>query len=164
MAIAAATAGNPLIPAQAGELQCYSPNTEKKTCRSLATYKEDESGGYANTAVVLLSNSRAITLETITEVKLIDGAVCGKILAEDILRGTIKADGNSMPAERVASVLDQVAKAMAERSLTGHEICTRYETTSERLTAKASIDGVYHPELDQPVVWVKPTDGYTVAP
>jgi hypothetical protein len=46
----------------------------------------------------------------------------------------------------------------------GKEICTRYEADGSGLVAKVTIAGADSPAPDQPVKWVSPKDGYTVAP
>jgi hypothetical protein len=45
----------PITPAGKGQLQCYSPNTNRKTCNSLASYKPGARGSIDNVAIVLIS-------------------------------------------------------------------------------------------------------------
>ena len=167
IALLAASAGaeiteGPLAPADAGKVQCHSPDIARKVCRSLAYYSLDGRGNYINTATVLLSASSTVAMEVSTPVVVVDGAVCGVLRAEDLLRGRVVVDGKPMSDERSAPILEQVAASMSR--LFGHQICTRYEAVGDHLIAKGSIDGTHRPDLDQTVIWVSPSAGFTVAP
>jgi hypothetical protein len=48
--------------------------------------------------------------------------------------------------------------------LMGKEICTTYVSVPGGLVAKVTIAGSYRADADQRVRWVKPSDGYQVAP
>jgi hypothetical protein len=74
----------------------------------------------------------------------------------------LRANGTLGPAAQATPALVQIAQALS--SVIDKEICTRYVMEGVVLKAKASIDGVEQPALDQPVIWVKESDGYTVAP
>lgn len=155
-------ATDPLAPARAGQLQCYSPDTAKKTCNSLAGYTDNGDGTFTNTVTVLLSSQPAITLSNATMVRVIDGAVCGTISQRDIAAGTVSVDGQVLPSEQAQFVLAAVSNALDK--VIDHEICTTYEPVGEGLVAHGSLDGVARSDLDQPIIWVAPSDGYTVAP
>jgi hypothetical protein len=48
--------------------------------------------------------------------------------------------------------------------LKGREICVRYEPAEDgTLMGITTIAGGRRPELDEPVLWIKPTDGYSLA-
>ena len=153
---------DPLAPARAGQLQCYSPDTARKTCNSLAGYGDNGDGTYTNTATVLLSSQPAITMSNATSVRLIDGAVCGTLSQADIAAGTVSVDGQVLPSGQAQFVLAAVSNALDK--VIDHEICTTYEPAGEGLVAHGSLDGVARPDMDQPIIWVTPSDGYTVAP
>ena len=155
-------AHGPLAPAEAGKIQCHSPDMAKRTCRSLAYYSLDDSGNYINTAVVLVSADRQLTLETSTPVKVIGEAVCGEVRAEDLLRGRVMDHGKPLGDEQSAVILERVASSMF--GLFGHQICTNYKPAGDFLIAKYSIDGIFRPEISQMVIWVAPSAGFSVAP
>jgi hypothetical protein len=56
----------------------------------------------------------------------------------------------------------QVEMSMASRF--GKEICTTYEPFKDESYAHVTIDGVNDTESMDYVRWVKPDEGYTVAP
>src|SRR5437899_11866948 len=80
----AASLPDPIAPAANGQLQCYSPDTARKTCNSLASYKPGANGTIDNIAVVLISKDPVITMEAVSPVEIKAGKVCGKIRKQDI--------------------------------------------------------------------------------
>lgn len=160
--LTAATYAAPLEPAAEGKMQCYVPNLERKTCASLALYKLNPDGTYANTAIVLLNKAPVVLMETVTPVRIVSGAVCGTIQAEDIAKARLTVNGQVLTAEQAAPALAQVSAAMA--TIEGRDICTTYIDNGLNLTAKSTIDGVAQPAMDQAVKWVDPKEGYAVAP
>ncbi|ESQ89637.1 hypothetical protein ABAC460_12265 [Asticcacaulis sp. AC460] len=152
---------DPLAPVQYGQVQCYSPDAATKTCNSIARYTPN-SGGYTNTATILLSSRPAVTMTTSTQVQVRDGAVCGTLRDEDIEAAKVKVDGRGLSSGEASLVVSAVADAVND--YVGQEICTTYVAAGDGLTAKASVQGTPQPELDQPVIWVSPSDGYKVAP
>jgi hypothetical protein len=46
----------------------------------------------------------------------------------------------------------------------GKEICTAYPAAGDHLQAKVTIDGAAHAEMTAAVIWVRPDEGYKVAP
>ncbi len=164
-----ATAGNvtqkyadPLKPAGSGMLQCTTPDTVHKTCKSIAAYKLMPDGGYKNTGIVMLSPRGPVTMRIVSLLTIIDNADCGTLRTEDIKAANIFVAGKKVSAKQAAPILAKVEIAMA--SLIGHQICERIEETESGSVTKGFVDGVYHPEADEPMIWVKPEDGYRVAP
>ena len=152
--------GNPLANAEKGQLQCYRPDVERKTCQSIAAYDRRGPGAYDNKAIIPLGNGA--TLETHAPVEVRGDAVCGFIRSADVIAGQIKVGGEVLPPDRAKPALERIAQAMA--ALTDKEICTRYEPSGKNLTAKISISGAYQPDKDEAVKWISPADGYTVTP
>lgn len=163
LAAASAAYAAPLTPAADGQVQCYVPDTARKTCSSMAYYVARDDGSFDNRAIVLINKSPAVTLETTTRVTIRDGAVCGALRAEDIAAGKITAGGRVMTSDEAGPVLNSISQALT--NVFGHEICTVFAPdASGKLTAQATMDGKRQAEQDQPVLWVSPSDGYTVAP
>ena len=152
----------PLAPAGKGMAQCYVPNVATKTCGSMATYHQNADGTFTNKAMVLISKSPPAILEMNTNVQVKNGAVCGKILEQNITSARLTVNGTDVPADQSAPVLAQVASGMT--AVVGHEICTSYVQSGGQLVAKATMDGVPKPDQDQVMLWVSPADGYSIAP
>lgn len=151
---------SPLALAEQGQVQCYRPDVQKKTCQSIASYQRTGPGTYDNRALIPVSADA--TLETHTPVVIKGDAVCGFVRREDTMAGKLRVDGHLVDAEKAKPILERIAEAMAPMS--GKEICTKYVPTGAEFTAKISIGGTYDPEEDQTVKWIDPTDGYTVTP
>ena len=163
LALAAANPAypDPLSPAAHGQVQCYVPS-DHKTCASTTTYTANGDGTYTNASVVLLAKKPAVVMQLATPVTLKSGAVCGALRREDIAGATVTINGQAVPAEKAGPVLAQLAGAMG--SIIGHEICTTFVPTDTGYVAKSTMDGKAQPDQDQKVIWVSPSDGYTVAP
>lgn len=151
---------NPLARAENGQLQCYRPDAQKKTCQSIASYQRTSPGSYDNKALIPVSANA--TLETHTPVVLKADAVCGFIRAQDIIGGTLRVDGTIVDPEKAKPILERLSQAAVQ--LADKEICTRYEPAGTDFTAKISIGGTYRPDQDETVEWITPADGYTVTP
>jgi hypothetical protein len=162
VAVAASGADEaPLAQSDEGFVQCYEPNDVAKTCRSLAGYKRKGDGTWDNTAIVLIDPRHSVSLETVTPVHVKNGAVCGYMRSEDVLKGKLRVSGEAIPDEKAALVLARIATAMAP--MMNKEICTAYVQGQGALVAKATIEGSTTPLPDQRVRWILPSDGYTVA-
>ena len=150
----------PLAKAEAGFMQCYQPDQTAKTCQSIASYKPNGDGTWVNTAVVALSPRQPITLETTTPVHLnAEGAICGQIRRDDVMKGKLAYAGQQLPDDKAAPILARIADGMAP--MMGKEICTTYLADGAGMIAKVTIDGQSAPMPDQKVIWIRPEDGYT---
>ena len=152
----------PIAAAAQGQLQCYAPNTARKTCQSLAAYKLSTDGTIENIAIVLISQSPAITMRTMSPVEIKADQVCGPIRAQDIEAASFTV-GDHIADPAQTTLLRQKMEA-AIQGMIGHEVCTAYIPDSGALLAKATVDGVPQPTMDQRVIWVSSADGYSVAP
>jgi hypothetical protein len=153
---------NPLQLAEQGLLQCWVPDSSKKTCRVIASYRKTGPGMYDNEAKVALSSQGPMTVETHTPVSIRGDAVCGQIRTQEILAGTLRKGDEIVSSADAQPVLNQVARLVAP--LDGQETCTRYEPSGPNFKAKISIAGTYRPEHDTEVKWIGPADGYAVTP
>ena len=148
---------DPLSPATAGGLQCYSPDIARKICQSLAAYARSSDGEIVNTAVVLISTSPPITMTTTTPVVVRDGVVCGAIRAMDIGAATFTLSGRPLDDAQTSSLRQQMSANMS--AMFDREICTAYKSDG---TAEATLGGALQPVMK--VIWVAPDQGYAVGP
>jgi hypothetical protein len=158
----AAALSGPIEPASAGKLQCYSPNLATKTCQSLASYEAGPDGAIVNPATVLISAAPAITMRTVSPVIIKADKVCGVLHAEEIAAAEFTIGEKPATGPQTGLLRQKVAEG--QRAFLGHEICTAYIPAGDVLLAKASIDGVAQPKLDQKMIWVSPSDGFKVKP
>ena len=158
--VEARTAG-PIAPSSLGKLQCYAPDVARKTCQSLASYRPNPKGGIDNVAVVLVASKPPIAMQTVSPVDVREGQVCGVVRPEDFQSAEFTTDGQPVDPEQAAVLREKVLTAM--KTYVGHEICTTFVPSGGSLLAKESIDGVADPTLDERVIWISPSDGYTVS-
>ena len=155
-------AADPIAPAFRGQLECHFPDVAKKSCRSLAGYARTTDGKIMNSATILLAPNPLVLMRSVAPVEVKGGAVCGVILQADIDSATFTIAGQPADETRTRTLRQAVAAAFA--SALNHEICTTYVADGDGLKVAGSIDGVRRPELDQPVRWVSPSEGYAVQP
>lgn len=153
---------DPFAPALKGKVQCYAPNPQRKTCQSIGGYARTPGGDYQNTAIVLLSPSPVIVMETVAPVTARRGAICGVLTRRDVATTRFLVDGQ--PADAAQAERLHAAVAQAEASMFNHEICTAEAVVNGTPMAQVSVDGTRNPALDQPMIWVSPGDGFKVAP
>ena len=127
----------PIALASDGQLQCWSPDTARKTCLALATFKLRDDGAIEASAVVQVSSRPPATMEIAIPVEVADGQVCG-------------------------AVRDQVRETI--RNFIGRRLCVAFLLQGASLLAKPTLDGAPQRGMDQTVIWVAPSQGYSVAP
>lgn len=157
-----AESADPLAPSLKGQLHCYGPNVERRTCVSLGAYAKDAQGVIQNTAVVLMAARPRIVMTTVAPVEVKGGAVCGYIRMRDLQAASFVIDGTPADSTDAEAVRKAVAPAYAP--FLDKEFCTVYRADGPGLVGEVTVDGVRRRELDQRVRWVSPADGYAVAP
>ena len=156
------TPSNPLAPAIAGQLECTRPDDQKKTCRTISSYRLVEGATYSSTATILISPEGPVTFEATVPATVKAERVCGVMRAEDISSGKLRVAGTLLDDAQAAPLLARMVTALS--SVMNKEICVTYTSTAEGLIEKATIDGVYQADQDEAVEWVRPDAGYVVAP
>ncbi len=152
----------PLTPAGQGQLQCYVPNVQAKTCQLLAAYQRNAAGVIQNQATVLLAQDPVITMTTSAPVEIKDGRVCGPVRPEDFAGASFTIAGAPADIRQTADLRQHVADGM--KSVIGHEICVAYVRTGEAWVAKALLDGAPQADGDEAFIWVAPDAGWKVGP
>lgn len=158
----ASLAGSPIARAEKGDVQCYQPDTTKKTCQSIADYKRLPDGTIQNVATVLVGLKPVVVMQTATTVTIRNGQVCGPIKQADIDGATFTVNGAPATAKQAELLRKQMTDSMA--TLLNADICTAYLQSGNSFTARETVDGASQPNLDQHVIWVAQADGYKVAP
>lgn len=149
---------DPFARSRGGAIECYTPDTVNRTCRAMSRYRFEE-GRIGNDAMVLIQNNPTIVMYASTTVYARDGMVCGRSDPEEVRAARFTVDG--APAEESVTIqLRQAVQAMVES--TGDEVCSRFAPSAEGATAAVIIDGVEHPELVEPVIWIRSEDGYSI--
>jgi hypothetical protein len=158
----AAEASDPLAQARSGMLQCYAPDPARRTCKSLAGYAFGPNG-IENQAEVLISPQGPLVMKNSTPVVVRGGAVCGPIRAEDIDGAQVLLAGRPISGPNADHVKAQLKSGVA--NLMGAEVCTSFVAGPQGYTTQVTVNGTPAPEMsDAPMIWVRPGEGWTVAP
>lgn len=91
-----------------------------------------------------------------------NGAVCGPIRRQDIDQAQFTIDGQAAGDENTQTIRGQMAQQLV--SMIDVEVCTTFVPVADGLRADAVVGGTARPDLVQHVIWVRPEDGYHVAP
>jgi hypothetical protein len=154
--------GDVLGPARQGQLQCFEPNVAAKTCQSIGGYTFNANGVIDNTADVLIMPQPVIVMRVTAPVTLRGGAICGPLTTADIERATFTIDGAAASAEDTQAIKTALTQQLAP--MLNVETCITLTPVDGGFRADSVMAGTPRPELSQRVVWVRPEDGYRVAP
>lgn len=158
----AADPADPLAAARQGMLQCYAPDPARRTCRSLSAYVFGPDG-VENRAEVLISPDGPLVMKASTSVRVQGGAVCGPIRAQDIDASEVLFAGRPLGGARAEHAKAELKRGLA--ALIGAEVCTTFTPTAQGYVTHVTVDGQPAAEMsDSPLMWVKPGDGWRVAP
>lgn len=149
-----------LAPARGGEVQCFTPNVLRRTCSAISSYTLHTDGSYENRSQVLLSRQPFIVMTSSSPVSVRDGAVCGPVTNEHLQAAQFTIDGQAAGADNAAYLREQVAQMPG---FLANEICAVYTRTGDGIRAEYTVNGVRSAEASQ-FVWVRPDEGYRVAP
>jgi len=160
LAAALQAAADPLAPARIGDLQCYGADPVRKTCRALAGYTFGAGGQILNQAEVMIQDAPVVTMKTVSPVVVRDGAVCGQLSGVD--KAQIAVQGRWLSEDAAAPVRAKLQQSMAP--MLGKEVCTTYRRSGGWWIAEVTMDGVAQQNLNDTLLWVPPSAGYTVQP
>ena len=149
-----------LAPAREGQLLCFAPNALRRTCSALASYTQREDGAYVNQAQILIVREPVIVMVIASLVAVRDNAVCGPMTTRHLEGALFAIDGQRASDDNAAYLREQVA---AMPGFLGNEVCTTHVSSAAGLSAQHTNNGASSGESTQ-MVWVRPDQGYRVAP
>ncbi|MBO9623127.1 MAG: hypothetical protein J7500_10490 [Sphingomonas sp.] len=161
LAIAAQAGGDEdtLTPAREGLLRCTSPDPARKTCSSLTSFTIRPDGSF-EAEVTGIGGPAGIQVHYRMPGKIVGGAACFVHRTDTLASATF-----TKPNARLAQSLQETLRrdlAAAMAPLNGRQRCYRDQIDNAVLIARTTLDGVAQPDLDRPVRWVAPGDGYKV--
>jgi hypothetical protein len=109
---------------------------------------------------VVLQASPVVTMRTVSPVTVRDGAVCGPLSGVD--KAQISVRGRRMAEADAAPIRAQLTQSMA--SMLGKEVCTTYRRSGDWWIAEVTMDGVARQDMNDTLIWVPASAGYTVQP
>lgn len=154
---------DPLARARAGELQCDGPDVANRTCKAISSYVFAPDGAVTNKSESLISPSGPMIMRTSSDVTVRDGAVCGPVSGADIDRSEILFAGRPITGQQAEQVKTQLKSGLGP--MLGAEVCTRFAPAETGYKTQVTINGqAAPPEAGVQVMWIKPGEGWTVAP
>lgn len=159
--LSAAADDDPFAQARAGMVECFKPDTAHKTCEEIDTYSFDAQGGVSNRQEVMLAPKPLVVATATSIVKAHDGAICGTLDKQDFDNAAITVDGKPAPDDVAAGVRGVMRDSVAADL--GKEFCVALTPRGDGFATRVTIGGVEKSDSST-VIWVKPGDGYTLAP
>lgn len=159
-AVQAAADGDVLSPARQGMVRCVAPNRIRKTCATLTAFTVRPDGSFDADVTGVGVQGTAITVQYRMAGKLIDGAACFTLHRDTLAEASFAKPGAKLAQTLQNTLRRQLQEAM--EPLVDRVRCYRDRSDGGGLVAKTTLDGVAHPELDRPVLWVAPNAGWKV--
>ena len=151
-----------IAPGLQGQVQCYEPDTTRKVCRAVSAYLVNPDGTIDNPFEALISVDPVVTMLGTTRVTVRGNAVCGPMTRAELDRFVFTISGARVPDEQANRIRETIASSPGSLA---NEVCTTYTPTENgAFRADAVVDGVSSPEMAMQVIWVRPDEGYRVAP
>jgi hypothetical protein len=123
-------------------------------------YSFEADGRILNRAEVVLQDSPLVTMTTISPVTVRGGAVCGPLSGVD--KAQIAVRGRRLPEADAAPIRAQLQQSMA--SMLGQEVCTTFRRSGDWWIAEVTMSGVARPDMNDTLIWVPASAGYTIQP
>lgn len=165
LAMTAPSDPNPLAPARDGRVQCYTPDVERKVCRAIGAYRFEPDGRIINDAENMLSTDPLVILRASSDVYVKGNAECasaGAFNESHIL--SVEVNGAPLEGEQLAAARSMYIERMRSGIGTG-EYCSTYHSKPDgSLRALVTVDGIPRRESEDTIMWVRPEDGWRVAP
>jgi hypothetical protein len=154
---------DPLARARAGELQCDGPDVAHRTCKAISSYVITPDGGVTNQSEALISASGPTVMRTTSHVSVQDGAICGPVSGEDIDQAQLSFGGRPISGPQAEQVKAQLKSGLGP--ILGAVVCTRFTPADNGYMTQVTVNGqAAPPDAGVQVIWIKPGDGWTVAP
>jgi hypothetical protein len=159
-ALAQAQSVDPFARAREGWVECHDANTVARTCSAFGAYRFLNAGDVQNDVMMHLSSVPLIIVYSTSTVYARDGMVCERISRDSIYSARITVDGQPAPPQ-----IDQQIKGSVWGLFAGvNELCSRLAGEGDAVTVAVFFDGVERPDLAARFTWIRPDQGYTLAP
>jgi hypothetical protein len=159
---AVAQSGDVLAPARQGQVQCFVPNAAAKTCQSTGSYVFNANGVIDNVSEILIMPQPVVVMRASSPVTVRNNAICGPLTADDIARATFTIDGRPATDQETANIRTGLTQQLTP--MFNVEMCVSVTAADGGYRADSTVGGTARPDLAQPMLWVRPEEGYRVAP
>jgi len=161
---AAFTAPDPLAPAREGLVQCYGVHVERKTCDGIGAYSVGQDGVLTNNSMNVMSVEPLVLMRATSKVYVRGEAECSMVTDPASMIVGLEVDGAALEGEQFEILRQEIAAGLKANLGTG-EFCTTYHPGQNGLLrATVTVNGVEKPQVENTALWVRPEDGWRVAP
>jgi hypothetical protein len=157
---AQASDGDVLAQAREGKLRCTAPDRTRKTCATLTRFTIRPDGSFDAEVTGMASRPAQISVRYTMPGTVENGALCFIHTASALNGATFTKPGAKLAASLQETLRAQIVASMAP--LNGKRRCYRDRNVNGELSSATTLDGLAHPELDRPILWVSPEDGFKV--
>ncbi|WP_395644803.1 hypothetical protein [Terricaulis sp.] len=154
---------DPLAPARQGYVRCDEPDTVRRTCIFMETFRFERGGRITSHQTTLHRAEPLVVMEIETPITMRGAAFCDPFRESDVNAATFSVDGRAAGRDATASLRAEVLARFS--ALMGRESCVLLAPAGEgRFTTSVTIDGAPYPRQASTMIWVRPEDGYRVLP
>lgn len=154
---------DPLAQAHTGKIQCLTPDTKAKTCRSTLAYAFGPGGAIRVSAETAVSETGPIIImKRQGPIAMKDGALCRTLTTSDIETANFFISGRPATAKEASGLRAEMKTEYA--GLIGKELCTRYTADGAGQKATMTVNGAPQPDVTDTAIWIDPKAGYKVSP
>lgn len=155
---------DPLAPARGGQVQCYSPDVEQKTCESIGTHRFEPDGRIISKGEIVINDDVRVVLVAQNEVYIRDGAECSSVpLSPDQIL-SIEIDGEALSGDELDTFSRGLVDALND-SLGEGEFCSTYHPKPDgSMVVLSTVGGEPRPDLTSTARWVRREDGWRLQP
>jgi len=151
----------PIVRANAGDIQCYMPDERRKTCGTTSRYRRMASGVIEMVTQMVIT--RTVTMEVTEPVEIKGDKVCSVMLQSELDAAKfVTTDGKSVDDAQVQKLREHVGSDVGRYF--GHLMCTAYKDLGPNLVATQTLDGELIDRQVIPMIWVHADEGYQVRP
>ena len=158
------TVPDPLAPGRTGQVQCYGPDVEQKTCESIGSYRFEPDGRIINKAENVVSSSPRIVVTAAGEVYVRNGAECTSESATPDHILSVEVNGEPLTGADLDTVRQQIATGMNEAVGEGEYCSTYHPKPDGSMIALVTVAGQPRPDFTSTVLWVRREDGWRLQP
>src|SRR5215210_3253809 len=91
---------------------CSNPDAGTKSCSSMSSYNPSDDGSVIETTEILLTPAPPLTLTMSIATQVAGGSICGVMTLDDLRRGQVRMNGEAIPPDRNALVLERLEASM----------------------------------------------------
>ena len=150
----------PIAEASTGQIQCYGPNVEQRTCQGLETYTKGANGEIEDSEQILIGVSPTVVMHTVFPVTIKAGQLCEGMARQEFETADFTIDGAPAGADVTARLHRTVLAEM--RGYLDHQECSAFISQGGSSWATTTLGGAKPRTASMKVMWVSPADGYTV--